>query len=371
MQRYRPTWVEISREAFASNVRTLKSFVGKHVKLLAVLKADAYGHGAAALAPVAIQNGASLVGVSSLEEGIELREAGFSGSLFLLGGIYPLQNFSVALQHDIIPTVASLEAVEQLARSDKKKAGPASFHLKVDTGMGRIGVSVEAAKKILEKINVLPQLHLAGVFSHFSSADSDAVFTAQQLSLFQEIKKTVTALGFKNCDFHIGNSAGTFLFPSAHLDMVRLGLSLYGASPVAWPMGLKINPVLSWRTKAIFLKKVPAGTPISYGRTFVTKKVSEIMTVPVGYADGVPRAVSNKAFVLVKGQRCPVVGRVTMDHLMVDVTGRNVTVGDDVVLIGKQEGESISVHDWAGWAGEIPYEIFCGLSKRVPRVVVA
>lgn len=367
---YRPTWAGVSQKAFASNLRALRAFIGRSVQILAVLKADAYGHGAVLLAKAAVQNGATHIGISSLEEGIALREAGVKAPLLILGGVYPLQNFDVALKFNLIPTVASQEAAEALRKAAFRRNKKAAFHLKVDTGMGRIGVSVEHAKRVLEWIKNQKEIRLAGVYSHLAAAGSDAEFTKAQLAHFNDVKQHVSALRFQGVLFHIANSTALLHDKSTHYHMVRPGLSLYGAAPTGSSPPVTLLPVLSWQTKIIFLKKVSAGTSISYDRTYRAKNDREIATLPVGYADGVPRRVSNKGFVLVKGARCPIVGRVTMDHIMIDVTGLSAKVGDDVMLVGRQGKETISVWDWAGWAETIPYEIFCGLSKRVPRVPV-
>ncbi|MCB4756030.1 MAG: alanine racemase [Elusimicrobia bacterium] len=370
MALYRPTWVEISTEAFSSNVRAVKKFVGEKVEILAVLKADAYGHGADLLCSHALKNGATHLGVSSLEEGLLLRQLNPQVPILLLGSIYPLENFSVALENDFIPTVASQEAYAALKAQAASSRKNWSFHLEVDTGMGRMGLSLEAAKKFVERLGQEKEAHLAGLYSHLSCADSDEAFTREQLQAFAKLKEWMQAAGFKRLLFHLANSAGIMRFKDSHHDMVRPGLALYGVSQVPLPGGIELKPVLSWHTKIVFLKKVPPGTPVSYGRTFVTERESVIATLPVGYADGVPRMLSNKGRVLVKGQRCPLVGRVTMDQIMADVTGLPVNVGEEVVLIGSQGSGRLSAEEWAEWAQTIPYEIFCGISKRVPRVSV-
>jgi len=367
---YRPTWAEISRSAFSINVRQLKSYIGDSVQLIAVLKADGYGHGAKDLAPLALQSGASSLGVSSLEEGLSLRQSGVTAPILILGGLFPLENFRVALENKLTPTVASFESARVLQKVSTKIGAPASFHLKVDTGMGRIGVSVEEAEKILLWAKQQKNLSLAGVYSHFACSDSDRAFTLRQLKEFEGLKRSVGTFGFKDSIFHLANSSGTLLYPASHLDGVRLGLALYGESSVKTPNSVTLSPVLSWKTRVIFLKRVSKGFSISYGRTFVTKKKSEIATLPVGYADGVPRKVSNKGFVLVKGRKCRIVGRVTMDHVMVDVTGLSASIGEPVTLIGRQGDQTLSAKDWANWSGTISYEIFCGISKRVPRVLI-
>lgn len=341
------------------------------VELMAVLKADAYGHGAIPLAKVAVENGASHIGVSSLEEALALREAGISAPVLILGGIYPFENFSVVLEADLIPTIASLESAQQLEKIAREKNRQVPFHLKVDTGMGRIGVSAIGAKKILEWLVGKKSVELAGIFSHLSSADSDPTMTQGQLHQFSQVCELAISMGFKKTKFHISNSAALLRYPEARLNLVRPGLALYGVMASPTPSAQELTPVLSWKTKIIFLKKVPAGTPISYGATYRASREIKIATLPVGYADGIPWSTSNKGFVLIKGRRCPIVGRVTMDHIMVDVTDLPVSIGDESVLIGRQGDAEITAQNWADWAGSISYEILCGISKRVPRVVIS
>lgn len=345
--------------------------VGAATRVMAVLKADAYGHGAVTLAPIALQSGADAIGVSSIEEGLSLREAGVTAPILLLGGVYPLENFALALGARLTPTVASLESAQHLAAIAEVTGQPASFHLKIDTGMGRLGVSPAGARTVLSWVATQPNLRIAGIYSHFASADSDPEFTAQQLRDFLTVRDMARTLGFKDAVFHIANSAGAMSAVDSRLDMVRPGIALYGAPPVMVPKGPALRPVLTWRTKIVFLKRVSPGTTISYGRRFRADREIEVATLPVGYADGIPRAAFGRAQVLIKGVRRPILGVVTMDHVMVDVTGADVDVGDDVVLIGRQGDGEITVEDWASWADTISYEIFCGISKRVPRVAVA
>ncbi|MBV9079528.1 MAG: alanine racemase [Elusimicrobia bacterium] len=366
--RFRPTRAEISPRTFGANVRAIRDMIGPNVRLLAVIKADAYGHGAAALAPVALQNGADFLGVSSLEEGLELRDAGINAPVLLLGSIWPFENFSAAVDARLIPTVASLDSAKHLASLARRSGRPAEFHLKVDTGMGRLGVSPSAASVVLEWIAQEPMLRLGGVYSHLAAAESDAAYTAQQLSEFLKVRDTARRLGFTDALFHIANSAAAIAVPAARLDMVRPGIALYGYPPVK---SAAFAPVLAWKSAIVYLKRVPAGTDVSYGRTYRTAAETDIATIPVGYADGVPRAVSNKAQILVGGRRRRLIGRVTMDHIMVDVTGASAKVGDEAVLIGRQGEEAITADDWASWAETIPYEILCGISKRVPRETAA
>jgi alanine racemase len=365
---YRPTWVNISRAAFLSNVRQLKSYVGPSVKLCAVLKADAYGHGAGVLAPVAIEGGADFIGVSSIEEGLELRRANFTAPILILGGIYPFENYELALELDLTPTVASFESATALEKIATERGKRVKYHLEVDTGMGRLGVSLEEAKRILDWESKQPRIHLEGIYSHLSSADSDPAFTRSQIQNFLTLKNHLTHPAAKEILFHLANSAGLLGYKESHLDLVRPGLALYGYSVGSIPKSVKLSPVLSWHTKVVFLKTVPPNTPISYGQTFRTSKETLVATLPVGYADGIPRAVSNKGNVIIQEKRCPILGRVTMDQIMADVTGLSVNVGDEVMLLGSQGQEQIDGMEWASWVGTIPYEIFCGISKRVPRI---
>ena len=369
--RFRPTWAEVSTGAFSANLRAFRALVGAGTRIMAVLKADAYGHGAVALAPAAIQAGADAIGVSSIEEGRALRDAGVNAPILLLGGVYPLENFAAVLESRLTPTVASLESAHKLSAIAAAAGRSVSFHLKVDTGMGRLGVSPAGARAVLKLVVAQNTLRLTGVYSHFASADSDAEFTSQQLAEFISLRAFAKSLGFPDAVFHIANSAAALSVPDARLDMIRPGIAIYGAPTVALPTGMALQPVLTWRTKIVFIKRVPAGTTISYGRRFRTDREMEVATLPVGYADGVPRAVFGKGQALVKGARRPILGVVTMDHVMLDVTGAGVDVGEDVVLIGRQGGAEITASDWAAWAGTISYEIFCGISKRVPREVVA
>lgn len=367
MDQYRPTWVSISTTSFAHNVREMKRRAGRRVAVMAVLKADAYGHGAGRLAPVALKAGAEAIGVSSLEEGITLRQSGVLAPILILGGLYPFKNFSEAVKARLTPTIASFEAARHLFKISKMLDRPIAFHLKVDTGMGRIGVSPEGAVSLLDWISRRPSLRLAGLYSHLATADDNGSFARLQIRRFKKVARAANDLEIKPILLHLANSAGALRFKGSHFNLIRPGLALYGLSPFANRNFPSFSPVLNWQTRVIFLKKVPVRTPISYGQTFVTKRPSVIATLPVGYADGVPRLASNRGHVLVRDRACPVVGRVTMDHTMIDVTGKNVRIGDKATLIGKQHRSFISAWDWARWAETNAYEICCQISKRVPR----
>jgi alanine racemase len=323
------------------------------------------------LSRIAATSGVSVFGVSSLEEGIALREGGIDGNILILGSIYPLENLAAAADYRLIPTISSLNGLIELVRLAPRHSRPLPFHLKIDTGMGRIGVFPESARNILKKIASLNEVTMKGMYTHFATADCDARYARQQIKYFLSTVAYARQHGLK-FTAHAASSAALLRYPQVHCDMVRPGLSLYGMQPFEGAnKKVPHESVLSWKTKIAFLKKVPAGSSISYGRTFTTTCPSVIATLPVGYADGYRRDLSNKAAVLVRGQRCTVVGRVTMDMLMVDVTTvKGVSIGDEAVLIGSQGAAAITAEEMAQWAGTISYEITCGISARVPRIII-
>lgn len=368
----RPTWAEIDSRAFCRNLIAVARFLRPSVRLIAVLKANGYGHGAIPLAKAAEHVDAPLwgFGVSSVEEGIGLRSAGLRRPILILGSLFPFESFEAALEHDLTSTVASLAAVRAVAKiaSDRKRR--ARVHVKIDTGMGRIGVAPETAPPVLQTVLQSDSLLLEGVYTHLARADSPEE-TKKQLALFEQVLRGVRVEGPHALLRHAANSAATLSFPESHYDAVRPGLALYGVYPQDdLSPRVDLRPVMTWKTRVVFVKTVRPGTPISYGGTFRVKRPSRLATLPVGYADGYRRAFSNKARVLVKGRRCPVVGRVTMDQTVVDVTDvPRVDVGEEAVLLGCQGPDKVSAEEMARWAETIPYEILCGISGRVPRVV--
>jgi alanine racemase len=369
---FRQNWVEIDKSDFHFNLKKIKEYIAKDTKIMAVLKANAYGHGGTVLAKEAQEAGVAWIGVSSLEEGIVLREAGIKSNILILGNIFPYENFQVAVAHSLTPTIstgAGLVALGNLAvRLDKK----INFHLKIDTGMGRIGVMPEAAYSILQKIAHSPEINMSGMYTHFAVANTDPVFTQSQLNIFTKIIKFARRnLGLKFLA-HAANSAALFRNKRTHLDMVRPGISLCGLTPFKYSERfLKVKPVLSWKTRITFLKKVSSGFCVSYGRTFVTNKVSVIATIPVGYSDGYSRLLSNKGDVLVHGKRCPIAGRITVDMTMVDVTEvKDAALGDEVVLIGMQCEEQIKAEELARIQDTVNCEITCSISDCIPRIIV-
>ena len=371
MPAYRPTWTEIDVKAFRSNFQNIKSHLKKKTKILAVVKANAYGHMSVPLAHEAVKLGAAALGVSSLEEGIVLRENGIKGEILILGSIYPLENLAAAAQFDLTPTISSIQGVAQLVHIAKRAHKCLRFHLKVDTGMGRIGVSTLSAFRLIEKISLRNEIKMTGLYTHFACADCDKEFTMKQLDSFLEVVQYAKKLGLK-FTAHAANSAAFFKYNKAQLDMVRPGISLYGLLPYAGAdRVIKLKPVLSWKTRIVYLKRIKKNTSVSYGRTYSAKRPVVIATLPVGYADGYNRQLSNKGEVLIRSKRCPVVGRVTMDMIMVDVTAvTGAEIGDEAVIIGRQGNQVITAEDIAAKLNTINYEITCGISYRVPRILV-
>lgn len=392
MNFYRPSWVEIDLNAFVYNFLLIKKKLSLQVKILAVVKADGYGHGAVPLARKFEQYGGDYLGVSSIEEGIVLRRAGIQLPILILGSVYPYETFPQIFTYDLTPTVASLAVIEEFARLAKNYQRNLPVHLEVDTGMGRIGISPSLVKTLVKKIVDSP-LKLEGIYSHFASAAVDSEYTSFQIGTLKKIKTDLEKEGINVPYYHLANSAGILRHPESwqYFNLVRPGLLLYGLLPDKDAgKEIAVKPVLSLKTKIVYLKKVPPDRRISYGGTFVTKRESWIATLPVGYADGYSRFFSNPCppspgdfltgqvgrrggEVLVKGRRVPVIGRVTMDMIMIDLTdlilkGTRIEVGEEVVLIGQQGEERITVEELAEKIGTISYEIVCGLSKRLPRI---
>lgn len=369
----RPTWAEIDLDALAANLHAVQSQVRQGVSVMAVVKANAYGHDAVLCARRLASAGAEWFGVALPEEAHQLREAGISQPILCLGGFWAGQENGL-LQADITPVIYRRDMAEVLNRAAQARGVRAAFHLKIDTGMGRLGVPHDAVGEFLDALQTLSHLHLDGVMTHFASADEPTQndFTALQTARYAAILELVSQRGYapRWCD--LANSAGIYAHPTTHGNLVRAGGVLYGL----WrdilpklPEKPKLKPVLSLQTQITLLKRVPAGTPLGYGRTFFTERESLIATLPIGYNDGYPRALSNHGRVIVRGQFAPVVGRVSMDLTIIDVTAvRGVQLHDTATLIGADGAATITAEDIAAQVGTLSYEITCGLSARVPRI---
>jgi len=366
----RPTLCFVDHHALRWNLRQIREKVGSKVKILAMVKANAYGHGAAAVAKTLAAAGADAFGVATLEEGIELRHSGIGLPILVLAGAYDSQ-LADFFAHSLTPVLHDLDRLKSLEESVEKRGAILDVQLKIDTGMGRLGLVAAECDTWIGELKKLNALKIEGVFSHFSHAESvEGNYTRKQLEIFNLIVERLRSENIRPVLVHLANSAATITLPPAYFDMVRPGIMLYGvypSPPMASEIGLK--PALEWKTKILQLKKVPAGASISYGETFITKRESIIATLPIGYADGYPRLLSNRGEVLVGGQRASVAGRVCMDLTMVDVTDiRNVKQGDEVVLLGRQGDAEISADQIAAWANTISYEILTSISARVPRI---
>jgi alanine racemase len=336
---------------------------------MAVVKADGYGHGAVPVARTAVSSGAEWLGVALVEEGVKLRRAGLCVPILVLGAIVP-EAAEEVVRHHLTVSVSTWElalALNQAARASGQKAG---IHIKVDTGMARIGLAPRDVLPFVEQIVRLKHLFVEGIYSHFASADeAGEPSTQRQLSEFKGVIAHLEARRVRIPLRHMANSAATIDLPESHLDMVRPGITIYGLYPSREVSHcLALVPAMALTTRVVFLKEVPEGTSVSYGRTFFTRRTSRIATLPIGYADGYPRQLSNQGAVLVRGRRAPVVGRVCMDMTMIDVTDiPDASVGDEVVLFGRQLGNEVSVDEIAEKSGTINYEITCRITKRVPR----
>ncbi|MEW5785544.1 MAG: alanine racemase [Bacillota bacterium] len=366
----RPTWAEINLDHIAHNVNEFRRHLGPRVEIMAVVKADGYGHGAVETARAALEAGASRLAVALPEEGLELRRAGITAPILVFG--YTVPELAPHLyQYGLTP--ALIDRATASAFNDRLSGlgERLAVHVKVDTGMGRVGVSPAEAVEVIAAIASLPGLYLEGVFTHLAAADeADRSFTDCQLRRFNEILEGCRSRGLRIPLRHAANSAAAIAYPEARYDLIRLGISLYGCypSPVLREGPVRLLPALSLKSRIVFLKEVSRGTPIGYGCTYRTAGPALIATVPAGYADGYSRRFSNTGQVLVRGQLVPVVGRVCMDQIMINVTGvPAVARGDEVVIYGRQGNGQISVDAAAETAGTINYELLCAVGKRVPR----
>ncbi|MCC6749547.1 MAG: alanine racemase [Deltaproteobacteria bacterium] len=365
----RPTVATVDLSALTHNLRRLRQVIGSEVGVVAVVKADAYGHGALPVARLLEGLGVRAFGVATVEEGVELRVGGVRAPVLVMGAAFGRDHRAV-IDHDLCPVVGDPGDVEHFAKA-ASAAGRVRFgiHVKIDTGMTRLGVRAEHFAEFLRGCAAHPSIRVDGLATHFACAEiPDATRTEEQLASFRGCLEQARRMGADPQLVHAANSAAALRFPHTRFDLVRPGLVLYGARPSQEVPDLGLRPVMGLQSRINALREVPPGTPVSYCGTYVTSRSSRVATVPVGYADGYPRALSNRAEVLVRGVRCRVVGMVCMDLCMVEVTDvPAVAVGDRVTLLGGQGASAITVDDLAAWADTIPYEILSGISRRVPR----
>jgi len=364
------TTVVIRRCALAHNVEWLRKRLPPRTRIMAVVKANAYGHGAALLAPALQQVGVDAFGVAATAEARELRDAGVTAPIYLLSPVLPDEAEAV-LSTRAVCLVQDVDFVRRLSQEACRHGQSQEVHLKVDVGMSRFGVSPERAAQIAQAIEDMPNVRLTGIATHFPCADSDADLTRSQWNLFERIAGEVSHRLGRPLMRHAAASAAVLNVPEASADMVRCGLLVYGIAPSGYRSAeLGLRPALSLHTRVTALRRISAGTSVGYGATFIARRETLVATVPVGYGDGYLRALGNRAQVLLRGRRVPVIGRVCMDQMMLDATDTGAEIGDVVTLIGRQDGEEITVNEVAGWLGTTPHEVTTLLSARVHRVMV-
>ena len=368
------TWAEINIDALISNFREIRRITNKNSKIMATVKADAYGHGYFEVAKALANEGADAFSVALIEEAMQLRSSGFKQPILVLGAI-PEENYMEAIENNISLTVFSREIAMELSKIAQKCRKPAKIHIKLDTGMSRLGFVIgDDNRKVIDEIieiSKLPGIEVEGVFSHFSTSDEkDKSYTLLQLDRFKDVCDKLKTLGLSDVIYHIANSGAIMMYPQSHMDMVRPGIILYGFYPSdeVDRSRLKLTPVMTLKTKITHIKTLEAGRGISYGKEYITEGETKVATVPIGYADGYVRSTAKEGMMLVSGQKVRILGRICMDQCMIDVTNvNNITVGDEVIVFSDKE---ILADDVAKWTGTINYEVVCLVSKRIPRVYI-
>jgi alanine racemase len=364
-------WVEIDRSALANNVRQLKQILSPQTELMAVIKADAYGHGAVSVAQTVLKAGCSSLAIATLGEGIELREAGITASIVILGAINTPEEIKALAYWRLQPTICNPQQALVFAETLSKIHKTLAVHLKLDTGMSRLGTCWEEATEFVKLVHQLPHLHIASIYSHFATADDpDPTKMQLQHQRFQTAIARIKAAGIEPKRIHIANSAATLSDRALHYDLVRVGLALYGLYPAPHLSSIvDLAPVMQVKARITQVKTIPAGRGVSYGHQFIADRDLRLAVVGIGYADGVPRSLSNRLQVLLRGQLVPQIGTITMDQLMLDVSNvGDVQAGEVVTLIGRDGELAISADDWANTLGTISWEILCGFKHRLPRV---
>ncbi|MBI3882233.1 MAG: alanine racemase [Verrucomicrobia bacterium] len=372
MQSYR-CWAEVDLNALRENLAWLRHRVGPEVKILTVVKADAYGHGLKQIAAALMQSGTDIFGVANLAEAHAIRSVGRGWPILMLGACLP-HEVETAVRDHVMPTISSVAEVAAFSATATRLGKLVDVHVKVDTGMGRLGAAPGEAGELIRKVIASPALRLAGLYTHFSSAEDDRAFTAAQRHKFAALVAQLRRDGISVPLIHACNSAGVLHEPKSFSNLVRPGLLVYGIVPrsrrrAAVALQRTLRPALTWKCRVSLVKKIAKGTPLSYGHTFVAPGPMRVATITAGYGDGYLRAGSNRAEVLIHGRRCRVLGRVTMDQMLVDVSRvAAVKAGDEVVLIGRHRAREITAHDLADWFGTIPWEVLTAITYRVPRI---
>ena len=370
-------WIEVKGKALETNVRQLRTKLSKNCQFMAVVKADGYGHDAKVVSDFAIKGGASELGVATLKEGIKLRSFGVKKPILILGNLYTKRDLIISFKNDLMPTISSIRECLICNNIGKHFGLKFSLHLKVDTGMSRLGFESDKFIQEFEKIKSFENISIEGIYSHLSSADEENSLdpkssTQLQRLKFRELLKQINVDSDHNIKIHLANSAGMLLNKDFHFHMVRVGLSMYGYSPLAKiDKNLCLKPALFLKVKVAFIRVIDQGVRVSYGGKFVSSRKTKLAVLSIGYADGVPRNLSGKIKVIFKNKLYPQVGSITMDQMMVDITGSDeIKVGSTMVLLGSEGDKTISPIDWARESNTIPWEILCSFKNRLPRVQV-
>ncbi len=373
MENIRPVWLEINLDAIAHNVKKIRQIVGKNTQIIAVVKANAYGHGAIEVSETLLKNGVTMLGVGVIEEGVVLREAGIKAPILVCGLTINDQLESLVM-YNLTATACKLKTIQTLSRIASKKKKKVRVHIKIDTGMGRLGIPSEDTLNFVKEIGKMKNIEIEGIFTHFAATnEEDGNYTRKQ---FEKYKKALLELERERINIplkHVANSTAILNSSRFHLNAVRPGIIVYGLFPSPKTKQIvQLRPAAEFKTKIIFLKEVSAGKSIGYGKTYTTTRPTRIATLPVGYADGYSWLLSNKGEVLVRGERAPIIGRICMDLCMIDVTHiEGVEIGDEVVLWGKQGSGMVSAEEIAQRIGSIVYEVICMVDKeRVPKVFI-
>ena len=370
-------WVEVCEDAVQANARSLRRSLAPGCTLMAVVKADGYGHGAVPVARAAAAGGASSFGVATLQEGVELRQAGLRQPVLVLGNLTQPEELRACLHWQLMPTLSGMREALLCQNLAAGSGRPMAVQLKLDTGMARLGAPWQEGRRIVEAISALEAVELAGLYSHLADADAPGTgldpLTRQQQERFEQVLTAAQQAGLGCGSRHLANSAGTLRTAQLHYDMVRVGLALYGQRPAPHLGGsLVLQPAMQVRARVSLIREVPAGTGVSYGHRFTTQRPSRLAVVSIGYADGVPRLLSNRLQVLHQGRRIPQVGAITMDQLVLDATDApELDQGSVVTLLGSDGGERIDPLAWSDPCGTIPWEILCGFKHRLPRLPAA
>lgn len=366
-------WAEVDLDALRGNLAWIRHRVGPEVKILTVVKADAYGHGLKQIAALLMQSGTDIFGVANLAEAQAIRSVGRGWPVLMLGACLP-DEVAIAVRDEVRPTISSMAEARLFSSAATSARKTLAVHVKVDTGMGRLGVPADQAFKLVQAVRNLPGLELEGLYTHYASAEDDARFSRRQAQRFESVLAKLRAAGVRVPLIHANNSAALLHEPGSTFNLVRPGLLVYGVLPEGkrWDTTILrkyFRPALTFKGRVSLVKDIAKGSSLSYGRTFVASRRMKVAAVTVGYGDGYLRAGSNRAKVLVGGRRCRVLGRITMDQMLVDVSRvRGVGAGDEVVLIGSQGKDSVTAAEVAAWCGTIPWEVLTNITYRVPRI---